>query len=238
MALGDKNIIILYGIGISPHDKKKLTDWSCLSIISIRTSFEHQWTGGCDWRRLVALHPEEVSLFFLLLLMTWILSATTKHLLTSCDGCKRVFRRLPTFAYHWTDKSLRHQHASPYILIHISDIQNAIVVTYSSVQCFRTPRQLTPRNPQGNLVFSFFFLILVENHYVTANVDGSLRGERRASRKVCSTSRFRVKPSKYAGTSKNDGALTDNDLGRPIKIHQLSRSFFPRERGSPPLDPF
>ena len=48
------------------HMTKKtdwLTDWSCLSIISIRTSFEHQWTGGCDWRRLVALHPEEVSLF-------------------------------------------------------------------------------------------------------------------------------------------------------------------------------
>ena len=158
---GQKHHHLIWHWNFSTWQKKTdwLTDWSCLSIISIRTSFEHQWTGGCDWRRLVALHPEEVSLFFLLLLMTWILSATTKHLLTSCDGCKRVFRRLPTFAYHWTDKSLRHQHASPYILIHISDIQNAIVVTYSSVQCFRTPRQLTPRNPQGNLSFLFFLNI-------------------------------------------------------------------------------
>ena len=33
MALGDKNIIILYGIGISPHDKKNwLTDWLVVSF--------------------------------------------------------------------------------------------------------------------------------------------------------------------------------------------------------------
>ena len=162
MALGDKNIIILYGIGISPHDKKKLTDWltgrvfrlfpseQALSISELVDVIDGDWLPFTLKRYLF---------FLLLLLMTWILSATTKHLLTSCDGCKRVFRRLPTFAYHWTDKSLRHQHASPYILIHISDIQNAIVVTYSSVQCFRTPRQLTPRNPQGNLSFLFFLNI-------------------------------------------------------------------------------